>query len=243
MEMNMENTEFIMQKGEGLIISIMQPTFIPWLGYFNLIRQSDTFVFLDSVQFEASSWQQRNKILIGDREVWLTVPTSRPNGRETLLHDVRVNYDHFDPKTVCETLRRSYGKKKGFDWIELELFPIFKENYSSLVHLNIELISIITKHLGLRTNFCKSSDLQTFGKKELLLESILLNFCDATYLSPIGAQVYLSKLGTSFPSGIRIEYQDYLHPSYDQGKRLFKSHMSIVDAIANVGIDQVKDFV
>ena len=55
-------------------VAIMQPTYLPWIGYFSLIKNVDTFVFLDSVQFAKRSWQQRNKIKTSDGTKWLTVP-------------------------------------------------------------------------------------------------------------------------------------------------------------------------
>ena len=55
-------------------ISIMQPTYLPWSGYFSMIKNADIFVFLDDVQFDKRSWQQRNRILLNKKETFLTVP-------------------------------------------------------------------------------------------------------------------------------------------------------------------------
>ena len=68
----------------GKICSIMQPTYLPWAGYFNLISSSDFFVFLDDVQFSKQSWQNRNRILIGDKMHWLTVPVLRENLKDKI---------------------------------------------------------------------------------------------------------------------------------------------------------------
>ena len=57
-------------------IAIAQPTYLPWLGYFDLIDQVDAFVFLDNVQFEKQSWQQRNRIKTPTGLQWLTVPVA-----------------------------------------------------------------------------------------------------------------------------------------------------------------------
>ena len=56
---------------------VMQPTYLPWMGYFDLIDQCDTFIFLDSVQFSRQSWQQRNRIKTPQGPLWLTVPVFR----------------------------------------------------------------------------------------------------------------------------------------------------------------------
>ena len=55
-------------------VAIMQPTFLPWMGYFSMMGEVDKFVLLDDVQFEKRSWQQRNKILTSNGPIWLTVP-------------------------------------------------------------------------------------------------------------------------------------------------------------------------
>ena len=57
-----------------MIVSIMQPTYLPWLGYFDLMEQSDVFVFLDAAQFVKQSWHQRNRIRVGHELRWMTVP-------------------------------------------------------------------------------------------------------------------------------------------------------------------------
>ena len=71
-----------------MIVSIMQPTYLPWLGYFDLIARSDIFVFLDDVQFSYRSWQQRNRILDLGKEKMLTVPVVRRGNRTNILDTV-----------------------------------------------------------------------------------------------------------------------------------------------------------
>jgi len=65
-------------------IAIAQPTYLPWLGYFDLIDQVDKFVLLDTVQFEKQSWQQRNRIKAPTGLEWLTVPV-KIKGRSTQI--------------------------------------------------------------------------------------------------------------------------------------------------------------
>ena len=60
-------------------IAIMQPTYFPWSGYFSLINYVDKFVFLDNVQFDRRSWQQRNRIANGEKVLWITVPVKKKN--------------------------------------------------------------------------------------------------------------------------------------------------------------------
>ena len=232
-----------MQEGLDLIVSIMQPTFLPWLGYFNLIKQSQVFVFLDNVQFEPRSWQQRNRILVNGESVWITVPVSKPRGSSTLINEVLINYDHFDPSKVGETLRRAYARRSGIDWLERTIFPLLNSAGPRLVDLNQSLILAIANSLDLKVDFVNASSLKTRGAKSELLESILLNFEDAEYLSPRGAEVYLSELNGRFPSGIPIQFQEFEHPKYKQSAPEFIPFMSIIDAVGNLGVSETKQLV
>mgnify|MGYP003315469201 CR=1 FL=1 len=71
-------------------IAIMQPTYLPWIGYFGLMEYVDMFVFLDSVQFEKRSWQQRNKIKTNEGERYLTIPVQSKGKRDQLINEVKV---------------------------------------------------------------------------------------------------------------------------------------------------------
>ena len=72
-------------------VAIMQPTFLPWSGYFGLMQSVDMFVFLDSVQFDRRSWQQRNRIKTSSGPKWLTVPVRSKGKRSQLISDVKID--------------------------------------------------------------------------------------------------------------------------------------------------------
>ena len=67
-------------------VAIMQPTYLPWSGYFGLLTSVDIFIFLDSVQFERRSWQQRNQIKIANGSQWLTVPVISKGNRDQKIN-------------------------------------------------------------------------------------------------------------------------------------------------------------
>ena len=71
----------------------MQPTFLPWIGYFAMIDRVDTFVYLDSTQVNKRSWQQRNKIKTPQGELWLTIPIQTKGKREQLIHETLILKD------------------------------------------------------------------------------------------------------------------------------------------------------
>ena len=74
-----------------MVLSILQPSFIPWIGYFSIIKKSDFVVFLDHVQFVKRSWMQRNKIKSNNEELMISVPVETKGKRYQALKDVKVN--------------------------------------------------------------------------------------------------------------------------------------------------------
>ena len=81
-------------------VAIMQPTYLPWLGYFALMDRVDIFVFLDSVQFERRSWQQRNRIKGPDGPRMLTVPVFKKGLRDQRIDEVRIDPSAGFPKST-----------------------------------------------------------------------------------------------------------------------------------------------
>ena len=86
-----------------MIVAIMQPTYLPWVGYFNLINKSEYFVFLDDVQFDKRSWQQRNKIIINSNQRYLTVPVLSKNKYLQKLSEVKIDNSEKWQKVLLRT--------------------------------------------------------------------------------------------------------------------------------------------
>lgn len=221
----------------------MQPTFLPWLGYFSLIESVDQFVFLDVVQFESRSWQQRNRILINNQPAWLTIPTSLPQGRSTPINRVIINLEHYSGESVLKTLRQAYGKKPGFNYVETNILKILLTPPSHLSTLNITLIKEIAFALEIDSKFICASDLNISGRKADLLLSICKELGASTYVSPVGSKVYLEAYEGFINSRINLEYQDFNHPIYSQGSKDFISHLSILDVICNLSLETTRNLI
>ena len=92
--------------------AIMQPTFLPWLGYFNLISKVDTFVFLDDVQLDKRSWQTRNRLFTGQTVNWVSCPIQKTS-RDTLICDVDISQNTEWKNKLIKTIRYNNSKRKG----------------------------------------------------------------------------------------------------------------------------------
>ena len=86
----------------------MQPTYIPWAGYFDLINRSDVFVFLNNVQFSKQSWQVKNKILSNGNELKLTVPIKKAR-LSTNIDQIIIDDSHLEKhlKSICYIFKKS----------------------------------------------------------------------------------------------------------------------------------------
>ena len=221
----------------------MQPTFLPWLGYFELLKSVDTFVFLDNVQFEARSWQQRNRIIIDNKVSWLTIPVSLPFGRLTRIDQALINTEHFSGSRICKTLTQAYRNKKGFDFITDNIFQILLDPPKHISNFNVKLINKIVNALNIKTPIKLASEMNVYGNKSDLLLDICKNLGATTYVSPAGSAVYLDGYSGFSDSGINFEYQTFEHPTYVQGEMKFVSHLSVIDAICNVGAKATEEMI
>lgn len=215
-------------------IAISQPAYLPWLGYFDLIDQVDTFVLLDSAQFEKQSWQQRNRIKTPTGLQWLTVPVLFRGRFGQRIQDVEIR----DPEFFRNHLRAvelNYRRSPFFD----KYFPEFSEilqSHSSglLVDLNRHLIQWFCEVLSIQTKVVRSSDLDEKGKRSELLVNLCQRLQAESYLSPLGSAVYLlHDLNQFSEAGIEVEFQHYEHPEYRQLFAPFQSHASTLDLIFN----------
>jgi len=219
-------------------IVILQPTFLPWLGYFDLIDQSDIFVFLDSVQFNKRSWQQRNKIKTPKGLEWVTIPVkvkglSEQIIAETILQDAPSFFSK-----VQNQLKFNYGNSPFFgSYFDsfLDAFH-FGINQSNLCDLNINLILWFAEKLNIESQFIRSSEFDFLGQRSELLIEICDHFNSQDYLSPYGSKEYLIQDQPLFEqAGISISLHDYNHPKYNQLFPPFMEFASVFDLLMNEG--------
>ncbi len=218
------------------VCAIMQPTYIPWLGYFELIYKSDTFVFYDHVQFEKQSWQQRNRILTGNGIVMLTVPVLHEKGLERSIREVRIDErTRFNQKHI-QTIRQAYSKAPFFSAYFPELEKIYAKNHSFIIDLNIDIISLGMRIFGIEREILFSSELDVKGNKVEALIDVCKKLEVTTYYSPLGSKEYIDQNNLFPQHNIQLIYQAYKHPEYSQkGHSDFTSHMSFIDYLFNVG--------
>jgi glutaredoxin-related protein len=218
-------------------IAIVQSNYIPWKGYFDLIRSVDAFVLYDEVQYTKADWRNRNQIKTKQGLQWLSIPV-RVKGRYfQKISDTEVvnnEWAELHWRTLCQAYARAphFGSMKP--WLE-ETFHKASQ-LTRLSEINREFISSILRFLDVRTNLMWSDSVPKLstGKNERLIE-ICRHFGATVYLSGPAANTYLQK-DLFKEQGIRIEFADYAnYPIYPQLHGAFEHSVSILDLLFNTG--------
>lgn len=223
--------------------AIMQPTYMPWAGYFNLIGQVDVFVFLDDAQFQKNSWHNRNRILVNHRPYWITAPINRKALSQTINKSLFDDKQNWRQKHV-KLLRHTYSKHPFMN----DILPVCDiiENYDfkSLADLNVSLIKWAMMKLDIKTECFLSSELNVSGKRTERIIKILDKLNADVYLSPQGAAEYLDLDNFSKQTSTKLTFQSFEHKIYEQHRQdKFESHLSIVDVVANIGWENTKKYI
>ncbi|MBG9588630.1 WbqC family protein [Cytobacillus firmus] len=208
-------------------ISIHQPAFLPWLGYFDKIKRSDIFVFLDSVQYEKNSFINRNKIKTPNGPIWLTVPVKK-HGLEQKIQNVKVDSNQNWKKKHLNSVYMNYKKAQRFEECYTKLESLYKEEYESLGDLCYFHLLFWLKEIGIDTKIVRSKELNIDSRKSDLILNICEYFNANKYISGINGLNYLKKEDFNKAS-ISIEFQNYSHPTYPQLWGDFLPKMSILD--------------
>ena len=226
-----------------MIVSIHQPNFMPWLGYFHKIAQSDVFVLIDQVRFVKGHIVNRNKIKNNHGEaVWLTVPIRMSKGSAQNINEIEVDPGHKWRARQYNLLRAFYQKTPFFDAYFPEIKELLQQDYESLAGLNIAVIRYFCSKLNIATKLVVASELgQEFGAKNDLNLNICSYFNADIYLSGTGAKKYNDE-SLYEDKGMKIVYQEFQHPTYTQPHGDFLSHLSALDALFNCGAEQTALF-
>ena len=216
-------------------VAIMQPTYLPWCGYFGLMHAVDVFVLLDSVQFARRSWQQRNQIKGANGAQWLSVPVLSKGKRDQLISDVEIDKTDNFASAHRKTIEMSYGKTAFFKAYADELLPLLDNPSPRLADLTMSLILWLKSQLGITTQVLRSSELTGSGAKGELLASLCQGLGASTYISPPGSKDYLDETDAFEKIGVPVKYYEFKHPQYPQPFGDFIPYMSTIDMLFNCG--------
>ncbi|MBT5399773.1 WbqC family protein [bacterium] len=216
---------------------ILQPTYIPWLGYFEMIDRADIFVIYDHVQFVKKTWHHRNRIKNKNGELLLSIPTKNTH-LKTPIYDICLSSEY--EKVLVNhwlSIFYSYKNSKFFYKYSDSLHALYTNKYSTLMELTVEFIKYFCKQLGISIDIEYSSNLTLDGKLTNSTEKVA-DICDQVNISTLydanGAKSIIDKTVLN-KCGINVVFQKYKHPVYTQMFGDFIPYMSIIDLIMNEG--------
>lgn len=225
-------------------VVILQPSYIPWRGYFDQIRRADLFIFYDDVQYDKHGWRNRNQIKTAQGKQWLTVPVhSRGVTEGIAIKDVHIDWSKPWAANHRKALTFSYNKSPHFkDYLPL-LESFYDRRDECLADFTIETTIILSRELGITsTRFLRSSEIPGInGLKTDRLIQILKHVGATHYVSGPSARDYVEP--EKFDSaGITLEYMEYNYPEYPQLYPPFDPYVSIVDLMFMLGKDSIRYF-
>jgi hypothetical protein len=216
-----------------MIVAIHQPNYLPYYGYFHKIQNSDVFVFLDNVLYTKNSYINRNRIRTPKGWSWLTVPVQRKGSSNNEIRSITISNNVNWRKKHSLSLKYNYSKAKYFSRFH-SLLEVYEKEWTYLAELNIYLIKLICSLLGIKCNFIRASELNVSGSKTDLLIDICKAVGGDVYLSGQGAKGYIEEKKFE-RSNIKLIYDKFEHPKYEQVFEGFIPNLSIVDILFNVG--------
>ena len=223
-----------------MLVTIHQPGFLPWLGFFDKLWQSDLCVLLDHVQFEKNYFLNRNRVRssISAGNTWLTVPVFTKGRFGQSIDEVTINNAANWKRKHLATLQQQYRSAPHFQPHFSSIQALYQEEWTLLVDLNIATILWLTDTLGITTPFIRSSQLRVEGNKSHMLLDICRKVDATEYLSGISGQEYLDQQIFK-AAGVGIRFQKFHHPIYKQCHQPFVPALSTVDLILNHGSDSL----
>jgi hypothetical protein len=227
----------------GTAVVITQPTYLPWLGYFEQMASGHLRLSRQRA-VHPRSWQCRNRLAGPDGSpYWLTVPVAK-HSRQAPIREVRISPDQ--PRWRAKHLtgiRHELGAAPFFRSLIGDIENWLLGPWEYMADLNIAGIRMIARWLGLEPKFLLASVLDVSGRNVDLLIAI----CHATgadhYYTALGSKTYIENDPEAFSrAGVLLEYQQWPHPEYDQG-RPFVSHLAAIDAILRIGPEKTRELI
>jgi hypothetical protein len=226
-----------------LIVSGHQPNYLPWLGFFDKMRNSDMFIIEDEVQFERQGFTNRNKIKTVDGVRWLSVPVKHANV-PLKIKEVEIS-NQGEPAWASRhwlTLKHSYCKAPF--WRDYSGFfeDAYNQRWVKLLDFNMHLIRGIMRFLDIRTPIVMGSTLGVTGRKSELILAQCKAVGGDTQLAGIGGKGYINTKRFE-EEGIKLCFQNFEQPCYPQLHGNFASNLSVVDYLFCSGASEWKKLV
>jgi hypothetical protein len=217
-------------------VVVLQPGYLPWLGFFDQMRRADVFVYLDDAQYDKHGWRNRNRIKTQMGSQWLTVPVRHSGLGFPRILEIEIDQRVPWARKHLTAIRQAYARAPHLNSCMPALEALMMQRWERLIDLDLALVAWMSETLGIATKVERASQLGVGGERSERLRLLCEHFGAGTYLSGNAAKDYLD-LDLFARHGIRVEWQDYAHPTYPQLHGEFIPYLSALDLLLNCGPD------
>lgn len=216
-------------------VGILQPGYLPWLGFFEQMHKSDVFVIYDDVQYDKESWRNRNRIKTANGVQWLTVPVYVKISEYPLIYEVRIDNKENWRKKHLFSIKQNYSKARFYkDYIDV-FEDAYAREWKFLIDIDMYFIMRLSECLGIEDKkIVRSSDIKVAGDRVGRLINICKFFNADTFYEGAAGKNYIDD-AEFLRQGIKVEFQDYKHPVYKQLYGDFAPYLSVIDLLFNHG--------
>ena len=211
-----------------MIVTVHQPDFLPWLGFFKRWKQSDAYIVLDDVQFIRRGWHHRDKIKTAQGVKWLTVPVKKKSRYYKKISEVEIDYHENWQQSHFGIVKAAYSKAENFDLVFDTFTNIYLKNHRFLIDLNMDFLKFCAAQLRIDTPVLKASSYFTKETKSRKLLELVNAVGGSVYLTGSGSMDYLDEKIFS-EAGVEVRWQKYEHPIYPQLHGKFEKMLSVLD--------------
>ncbi|MFC1509330.1 WbqC family protein [Candidatus Omnitrophota bacterium] len=216
-----------------MIVSVHQPHYLPWLGYFDKIDCADIFVLLDNVQYEIRGWQNRNNIKTSNGAHMLTIPVRHEF--DSTIGDVSIDTTRRWAKKHMNTIRMSYSKAPYFSSYVTFLEDIYSRTWENLADITKEMLGFFVAELGISTEILTASEMGELPEEpNERIARIVAQTGGDVYLSGSGAREYYCNEPFE-KEGVSVVFQDFETVPYEQLYGDFIPGMAVIDSLFNLG--------
>lgn len=224
----------------GKTIAIMQPYFLPYIGYWQLLGAVDEFVIYDAIQYTKKGWVNRNRFLLNGQDEIFSIPLKKDSDFLDICE--REISPAFDREKLVRQLREAYRKAPYFEANFGVIENCIRCPENNLFAYIFHAVRSMADYLGITTPFVVSSTISGHG--DLKGQDKVIRICKAlgatTYINPIGG-VELYDKNTFEREGIDVRFLKTGAVDYSQFGNPFIPHLSIVDVLMFNSIETLKE--
>jgi hypothetical protein len=216
-------------------VAIVQSSYIPWKGYFDLINSVDEFILYDDQQYTRRDWRNRNRVKTSQGPVWLSIPVKVKGRYHQRIDETEVSDPSWQERH-WRTIVHAYGRAPHFDTYRDRLTELYAScTARHLSEINRAFLEAICELLSIRTPFVSSTKYAAEGASTDRLVQLCRAASATSYLSGPRARAYLDE-SRFREAGIEVRYMDYSdYPEYEQLHPPFEHRVSIIDLLVHTG--------